>query len=265
MNILLVSLKNGIKSLLFWLIGLFVLMFAGMIKYTGISGAGDMSITEIIDKFPRIVLAMFGMVGVDINTLGGYYAILAFYAMICAAIYAAGLGANAVSREFSDRTYEFLFTKPISRTYALAMKLSAGILQLTVFSIISLLFSFAAIGYLNLPENISMAVILFSLSLFLVGLVFFALAAFASAVSKRAEKGALYGNLAFIIAFIVGVVYEMNDFWLFKLFSPLKYFAPWDLLDGKLDPVYLLITIGLFLIFMFGTFRVFDRKDFVAA
>jgi hypothetical protein len=101
MNILKRELRDGLKPFIFWTIGLFVLVFAGMTKYMGIETSGS-SLNELIDKFPRVVLAFMGMVGVDINTFGGYYAILVYYALICAVIYAIHLGSNAVSRETVD-------------------------------------------------------------------------------------------------------------------------------------------------------------------
>ena len=79
------------------------------------------SLNQLLARFPRVVLAVLGISGVDVETPGGYYAVLAFYAVICASLYGASLGAGAVNREAVDKTYEFLFTRPRSRAAILSM------------------------------------------------------------------------------------------------------------------------------------------------
>jgi len=131
MNILKRECRANLKTFLFWNLGLFVLAFTGMTKFTGIAAAtGGEDINKILNQFPKVILAVLGISSVDISTLAGYYSILAFYALICGAIYAIHLGNNAVSREIVDKTYEFIFTKPCTKTYVLGMKVIAGRLDL---------------------------------------------------------------------------------------------------------------------------------------
>ena len=75
MNILVRELKAGRKAFLFWSLGLFVLVFMGVVKSTGVTADGG-GLAALLDSFPRVVLAVFGMVGADIGTFGGYYAVL---------------------------------------------------------------------------------------------------------------------------------------------------------------------------------------------
>jgi len=97
MNILSRELRAGRKTFFFWSLGLFFLVFAGMAKYTGVA-ADEASFNALLAQFPRVVLAVLGITGVDVEAPGGYYAVLAFYAVICASIYGVSLGANAVNR-----------------------------------------------------------------------------------------------------------------------------------------------------------------------
>lgn len=263
MNILKREIRAGLKTFIFWVIGLFVLVFAGLMKYTAIGGTSDTAgINELLDKFPRIVLAVMGMAGADINTLGGYYTILAYYALVCAAIYAISLGTNAVSRESFDRTYEFVFTKPRSRSYILRMKLLAVWFYLFLFSILNYVFSVSAVSALGISEDLRIPMLLFSFEILLVGTVFFALSAFLSAAAKKADKGALLGNLCFLFAFMAGIVYDMfSDKNVLKIFSPLKYLNPVDLLDGKLDLLAVVVCVALILVLFWGAFKSFGKKD----
>ena len=259
MNIFKREQRAGFKVFLFWMIGMFILCFVGIIKYQSYASSGSM--TELIASFPRVVLAVMGVVEVDINTLGGYTALLFYYVLICAVIFSVHLGAAAVSRESIDKTYEFVFTKPCSRARVLGLKLASAYSYLFLFCVLSSIFSMMAVAYLKTSENITPQILLFSLSVFLIGAVFIALSAFFASVSKQPDKGTLYGNLAFLYAFILGVICNMLEKpGLLKLIAPLNYFSPTDLLAAKFDFVYTGITLLLIAVFLYGAFRVFKRK-----
>jgi ABC-2 type transport system permease protein len=261
MNILKRELRAGFKLFIFWMIGLFVLVFIGIAKYQGLS-AGGTDITSLLESFPRVVLSLLGMVGVDINTLGGYSAILFYFVLICALIYSVHLGSSAVSRESVDKTYEFVFTKPASRTRVLATKLLAGWIYLFFFCVMTVAFSLAAVASLKAAEDVTIPTLLFALSIFLIGSLFIALSALLSAAAKKPDKGSLWGNLAFLYAFILGVAYDMlENGGLLRLISPMKYFAAPDLAAGNFDAVYTVITLALVVVFLYGAFRLFRKKD----
>lgn len=262
MNILKRELRAGLKPFIFWTIGLFVLVFIGIVKYEGLSAAGDTGMTELVASFPRIVLAVIGIVGVDIKTLAGYSAILSYYVLICAVIYAVHLGASAVTRESVDRTYEFVFTKPRTRARVLAMKLTAAWIYLALFCAFNIIFSMTAVSSLKTAESITSVILLFTLSVFLTGSLFIALSAFLAALTKQAEKGSLYGNLAFLCAFILGVFYDMlENGGLLRLISPLKYFLAADLVNNRFDLVYAAVTAALIAVLLCGAFKSFIKKD----
>lgn len=267
MNILKRELRAGLKPFLFWSLGLFVLIFAGLTKFTGIeSSTGGADLSALLNQFPRVVLAIMGMAGADINTLGGYYAVLIYYAMICAMIYAVYLGNTAVSREAVDKTYEFIFTKPRTRAYILSRKLMAAWSYLLAFCVLNYIFSLAAVATLGFTEDLHMQMFLFTVTLFLTGSLFLGLACFLSAALATAEKGGLYSNLCVLFAFVTGVLYDMlENAGILKLVSPLKYFDPTDLLSRQLDPVFAVLCVALTAALLWGAFVRFSKKDLMAA
>lgn len=261
MNILKRELRAGLKAFIFWSIGLFVLVFIGIAKYQGVS-AGGVSMNELAAKFPRIVQAMMGFAGVDITSLVGYTAVLTYYVLLCAVIYAVHLGSSAVSRESVDKTYEFLFTKPCPRSRVLAMKLLAAWIFFFLFCLLSAVFSLAAVGTLKTSENITSQILAFALAVFLIGSVFLAMSAFFAAMSVKPEKGALYGNLAFLYAFAAGVVYDTLEHpGLFRLLSPLRYFTNAELTDARISLPFTALCLVLTAAFLWRAFRRFDGKD----
>ena len=265
MNILKRELRAGLKPFLFWILGLFVLVFMGVVKSTGVSGGGE-SFQKLADSFPRIVLAVFGIMGIDIGSFGGYYAVLAQYAAIVTAVYAVHLGYNAVSRESVDKTYEFVFTKPRSRSFILARKLLAGFLYLTAFCILDYLFSAAATAKLGIEEDLTTEFWLFTLGSWLVGLLFFSLAVMFAAMARSAEKGSKLGNISILVGFAAGVAYDMmNNGGIVRLFAPFRYFTSSEVLSGELNLLYAALCVAVAAVSLVIAFRRFERRDLSAA
>ncbi len=261
MNIFKRELRAGLKPFIFWTIGLFLLVFAGMVKFTGVS-AGGASINDVIAQFPRVVLATIGLVGVDIETLGGYYAILAYYALVSTSIYGIHLGSAAVNRESADKTYEFVFTKPRTRSFILKSKLAAGYVYLVVYSILNCIFSLGALAVMDFGVDINQAVLLFSLSIFFIGTLFFSIGTFCASMINRVERGAMVGNLIFLLSFVLAIGYDMlENGGLLRLITPLKYFLPAELLEGNFSLLYALITALMSAILLYLAFDRFNKKD----
>lgn len=262
MNILKYELRAGLKAFLFWSLGLFVLVYMGMIKYTGIGAATDLNVMDLINQIPRVMLAVLGMIGIDITSLGGYYSILIYYVLICISVYGLSLGIHAINREEIDKTYEFLYTKPRSRFYILKIKLLTAFIYLVSFSFLSCIFSYLAIYTLKINNTIQKPIILFTVTILLTGLLFCAIGSFVAAITKRTEKGAMYGNLLFLITFVISILYDMlENGGLLRLLAPFKYFTPWDILEGNLDIGYVILCISCIIILEIGALLFFEKKD----
>lgn len=264
MNILKRELKAKIKPFLFWSFGLFILAFAGMTKFSGLETSG-VNLSPLLANFPRPILALMGIAGVDLYSLGGYFAVISYYASICACIYALSLGFSAVSGEAADKTYEFLFTKPRTRSYILSKKLEAGFILLSLFNLLNYLFSIGAMATLRVESSENPQVFLFCISVYLVSLVFFSLAAFFAALAKETEKGAQYANRVFLITFVAGIICDMLETpGALRILAPLKYFTPDKLLEGSFSPFYAALCAVIIALSLAAAFNLFKRKDFSA-
>jgi ABC-2 type transport system permease protein len=262
MNIFRREMRAGRKVFFFWMIGLVVLCFEVVTELGSYSSGGAME--ELLGAFPRVVLAVMGIAGVDIAASSGYVTALFYYVLICQVVYAVLLGAGAVSRELVDRTHEFLFTKPRARWRILAAKCAAKVVYLALFSLSSAAFAYAAVLTEHRGDSAAAVIPACALAVFLTGLLFFALAAFLAALARRPEKGALCGNLAFLVAFVLGTVYGMLESpGPLRLFSPLDYFTSSDLAAARVDPGYAILALSLTVLFLSGAFRRFARRDLV--
>ncbi len=261
MNLFRKELKTGLKPFLFWTLGLFALIFAGIVKSSAAMQDGAF-VTDMIAKFPRIVVAVMGMASVDISTFGGFYALLMQYVFVLTAVYAAHLGNNAVSRESVDKTYEFLFTKPRARSFLLAQKLLVALVYLTVYAVLNVLFSSLAVKQLGLSGDFTALFVRFSAALWLVGLVFFALASLFAAGIRSAERGARAGNLAVVACYALAVVHDLLEKpGVLRFFTPFRYFPNQELIAGGVPLLYAVLSVALTGVFFALAFARFERRD----
>lgn len=266
MNILKQELRQSLKPFIFWSLGIAFLVLAGMVKFTGVSGTDSGAMSDMLAAFPKPVLAIFGMAEANIETLGGFYSILQFYVTIAAACYAVQLGTNAVLRESVDKTYEFLFTKPCSRAHILAMKLLSGLILLTALCALNAVFSFLAPGLYGIKNDISDKMPLFALAVYAVSLLFYALGAFFSSLLRRPERSVQLSYAVLLACYGVSVLFDMDErFEILRFATPFKYFRAAELLDGRLSAGYLAACILVSAVFIFASFRLFDRRDLKAA
>ncbi len=262
MNIYKHDLKIGIKPFIFWTIGLVFLIIVGMTKFLGFSGGSESEMALLMDKIPRVVLMVFGMADVDVLSLDGFYSVLENYVIICTIIYAIQLGSNAVARESIDKTYEFIFTKPCTRSYILFNKILASFTYLLAFSILNYVLSYASFFILNIENTIGQEVALFALANALIGLLFFTLSIFLSSFATKSEKGIKNSYILFMVAYFASIVYDVFE-WasVIKFITPLRYFKSVDIIAGRFDLLFVVLCLILSIVFLIGAFRAFEKRD----
>jgi hypothetical protein len=261
MNIYLRELRSGIKPFIIWTIGLCLLVFAGVTKYTGIGAAAD-SMRAMLASMPKIMLAAFGMADTDIFSFSGYYSVLAFMTFLCTSIYAVYLGGSAVSRESVDKTSEFIFTKPRSRTFILSAKLAADLTFLAAFCLLFGLFSFSAAQTIENSADMGKEIIIYTVACFLMGFIFFALSAMFAAVFTHAEAGARASNLAVLAAYGFSVVYDLLDNGsAVRPVAVFKYFLYTEISAGTVNTSYLIVALAVSAAALVAAYIVFNKRD----
>ena len=264
MNLFRKELKSGLKPFLFWSLGLMAFVFAGIVKSSAAMADGQF-MTQLVNQFPRIVVAAMGMANVDISQFGGFYAVLMQYVFLLSAVYATHLGSSAVSRESVDKTYEFLFTKPRSRSFILSCKLLAGLVFMTLYACLNIVFSQLAVRQLALSADYSPLFLRFSIAMWAIELVFFSLAAMLSASMRVSERGARAGNLAVLATYAIAVTYDMLEHpGALRMLTPFRYFLNAEVLDSVLQPLYLGLCFVLGAVFLCVAFVRFERRDLSA-
>ncbi|PLS31523.1 ABC transporter [Bifidobacterium margollesii] len=276
------ELKANAKALLIWSVAIALFNVAGVMKFEGVAAGDPEAVRRLTDAFPKVALAVMGISDLDMSTFAGYYAVLEFYAGIMAAVYAVALARNAVSRELTDGTYEFLFVRPVSRATILTAKLAAALADAVAFVAVNLVSSLLCLGMLENGDvpglssgsselsggSASTVVWRFAVWLLVMMLVFGAIGACAAALCPNPDRGAAVGNASVVAAYCAGVVYDMfsdhDASTVARVLSPFRYATPGEVIDGRAPVPFVVLAAVIVVAGCSATYVAFARRDLVA-
>ena len=262
MNIVLRELRANRKSLIIWSVSMAFLILVGMVKYSGIEAAGQ-SVNELFDQLPEALKSIFGMTGIDLTSISGYYAIFFLYFMLLAGVHAILLGAVIISKEERDKTADFLFVKPIVRSKVITAKLIAVLINITVLNIVTLISSVVFVAMYNKGEPFNAEIIKLMIALYVLQIEFAALGAGISALTKNTKKAASFATFLLLATFMLSVgidLYDKIDF--LKYFTPFKYFIAAEIMNGgSVDLLFVLLSVVIVVASLLLTYRNFQKRD----
>jgi len=262
MNIFFRELKAHWKGLLGWSIAMILLVASGMAKFSAL-GTGGQNANLVFAAFPKPVQAILGIQGLNLSTVIGYFGVLYLYIQLTATIHAAMLGAEIISKEERDKTSEFLFPKPVTRLRIITEKILAGLVNIIVLNIVTVASSIVMVAaFANNFLNNDMIIVMMA-GLFIMQLLFFALGVALAGYFKNPKLPSIVATTILLGTYIIWVVIDLNsklDF--LKYFTPFKYFDASVLInDGRLDFVYVILSLVIISGLMLSAFLAFNKRD----
>lgn len=244
--------------------GLFSLVASTMVKFEGLQGPQSEAATQLLESFPRVVLATFGMVDANISILGEYYGVVAFLALICLSIYAISLGTQVIKNESIDETAEFLYSKPRSRSSILVAKFLAAIVCLSIAAIVTYGASFVGISWLEDVPSQTETLNRYLLVYLVFSLIFLFMGSFFASLTYLTEKRLSLGFSIFLISYALSVIYDLSEktSWL-RYFTPFKYFLTREVVYNDWYLPTIVLSGILIVVLAAASFVVFSRKDLV--
>lgn len=262
MNIVKRELRANLKSIIIWSLCMVFLIYAGMVKYSGFEAAGQ-SVNELIGQMPEAVKGIFGMNGLDLTSISGFYGIIYLYFMLLAGVHAVMLGTVIISKEERDKTADFLFVKPILRGRVITAKFIAALINIVVLNLVTLVSSISFVGMYNKGEAINDQIVRLMLFLFILQLIFLTFGAVIAAITRNTKKAASIATTVLLSAFILSAAIDINDKIDYLSFlTPFKYFEAAKIMrEGSFEPVYLLLSIGIIACCTVGTYIIYSKRD----
>lgn len=248
-------------STIWWSFGVFAMIFINMIFYPSFKNDAE-ELQKTFDQLPEAAVQLFGGSTDFFSPVGFLNSQLYFIVLpLLLAILAIGLGNSLVGREEQDGSIETLLSRPISRTKLLAAKAIAGIVILTVVSVIGLITTLvtAQVVDLDVPaSNITLASIVCSLFALSLGAIAFLFTASGRARSASLGITAFIGLGGYIISSLAGTVSWLEQ--PAKLF-PFHYYESESILRGSFDWGGTVFFIALTVACAVAAWLSFRRRD----
>jgi ABC-2 type transport system permease protein len=263
MNIFLKEMKSYRKSLLFWSIGVFLMVASGMGKYAAYSSSGQ-SINELMADLPKSLKAVLGFGEVDLSKISGYYSMLFLYLLLMATIHAAMLGASIIAKEERDRTAEFLFVKPVSRSTVISAKLAAAFTNIVIFTLVTWGSSLILIGKYNTNgETVNDEIALTMAGMFILQVMFLAIGTALAAVKKKPKTAPSLATGVLLLTYMLSIAIDLNEnIEMMKYLTPFKYFEAENIMFGEgLEAVFIVISLTVTAALLFTTYTFYKKRD----
>lgn len=257
------EMKVNFKNFIIWaaiLIGIFLVVY---LVYPSIMNSADIKqMDEMMNMFPEEMLKAFNM---DISTIDSAYGWLKSEGFVLVLLiigcYSGILGANILLKEENDKTIEYLNSLPVRRKDIVVSKILSGIIYVVIMVIILGIFNF--IGLSISGDFDKKQFILLSITPIFSSIVIFSLCMFISTFTNKTKK--MFGiSLGIVfISYILNMLSSISESVEF-----LKYLSVFTLadirnvmLDVAIDPVMVIISIGLSVVFLILTIMHYNRKE----
>ena len=176
------------------------------------------------------------------------------------ALYAATLGSTIILKEESDKTIEFLYSKPVSRNKILLSKVLTGIFYICLFNL--LIMFITGIGFALSDDLNIQKWLLLTLSPILIDLTVFFIMAFLSTFFTKTRKAMGISFGVVMGTYVMNMIAKMSDSVEFlKFFTPFGYVDAGSIIkNGALDG-YCVIIVIIILAFAGLLFFRYNRKE----
>jgi ABC-2 type transport system permease protein len=224
-------------------------------------------LNQMMANFPKPLLAAFGMTGIDLSTVLGYFGFVFLFVQICLAIQAASYGFALVSIEEREWTADFLLTKPVGRTQILTSKLLAALGALAITDAIVWISTFASLGLFrgDMTYDSTRLLVLLT-SIVGVQLFFLTVGLVVSLLVKRIRSVTPYamglGFGMYVLSAFGGMLGES----VLELVTPFKHFDPnYIIQHGAYDVPLVLISVVVTIASLVGSYMLYTRRDIPTA
>jgi ABC-2 type transport system permease protein len=262
MNIFLKELKSHRKSLIFWSIGVFLMVLSGMGKFSAYSSSGQ-SINDLMADIPKSLRAVMGFGDVDLSKVSGYYSLLFLYLLLMATIHAAMLGATIIAKEERDKTSEFLFVKPVSRSTIITAKLLAAFTNVVIFNLVTFVSLIILMAKYSDGEAINGYIALTMIGMFILQVLFMVIGSALAAVKKKPKTAASLATGVLLLTYMLSIAIDLNEHIEgLKYLTPFKYFEAKNVMFGNgIESVFVVISVVLIAVLSMVTYVFYKKRD----
>lgn len=250
--------RSRIVGTLVWALAFFSMIVWGMTEFDAFGTTSGDGLAQLMDSFPRVVRAIYGMDGVDVSTVEGYFSLLLLYTLVMVAVHGSLLGAGLINRELKSGAYEFLFSTPLSRFDVVFRKEIAALIIMVILQVVIGVSTWMALdgtGSEKLLVHTLLATVVTHVVFFHVGYA----AALFFVNRRRSQAVAVFAPL---LGYLLVVVSQLFGVPLLADITPLGFYDASYLLESVGEAIpYSIGAVVLSIIIKAGTMLVFRKRD----
>ena len=262
MNIYKHEFKMNVRSVITWSVSLTLLLLVFMSIFTSFAKDAEL-LTKTLAQMPEQLLVAFGLTGLDLSTVLGYYSFIFLFCQICLAIQAANYGFSLVSVEERDMTADFLLAKPVSRTHILTSKLLAALTSLTITNLAVWAASFVCINLFRDGRTYDTKILfMLLLSIVVFQLFFLSVGIFVSLLMKRVRSVTSASMALAFGMYILSAFGGMLGGDSLDVITPFKHFEPkYIVANGAYDTPLVLLNVAVIVLAVVGSYVLYGRRN----
>lgn len=220
-------------------------------------------VSEMMSAFPEELLTAFGMNGLDLSKILGFFSISFLLTQICLAIQASNYGFSLVSVEERELTADFLLTRPVGRTQILNSKFLAAFTSLTLTNLVVWIASFVFIEiFRGDHEYEARTLVLLLSSIVPFQLFFFTVGLVVSLLVRRIRSVTPYAmSLAFGMYVLSAFGGMLGESVLEKI-TPFKHFSANDIISNRAyDTPLVMVSVVVIVVSVASSYVLYNRRD----
>lgn len=261
MNIFRYELRANGKTAFWYLVGMVAFLGFYLAFYPSFAKDSE-AFLKVAEGFPPALESALGFRFADMVSLLGYYSFELLYVALVGSIWAMNLGVGILSKEERDKTADFLFSKPASRSVVILAKWGASLSLVVLSNLILFPLSAWFLGTISGESYPLRSFLLLTASVpflefFFLG-VGFLIGAFLSRIRNTIgiSLGVVFGTFA------IGAFAVQGEDDLMRFLSPFKYFeSRYILNNGTYEWEYLAFGLGVLVLCVLGAWVWYVRKD----
>lgn len=268
MNIFKFEFNRLLKGAIIWSLICSILVIMFMLFFPSMKEMGFQDLVGAkIKMLPQEFLEAFNISGsTDFSNIYDFSAYVLQYIVMAGGIYAAILGVSALSKEESEGTIEFLYSKPVSRKNIVTSKILANVVIFFMFIVIVGIITMI-ISVIVKPEDIKAMELIMKIKnlyigMILIGYIFMSIGFLMSTFIKSSKKAISIALGVFFSSYVIGVFSKLQDRLKNLIYlSPFDYASPAEVIKNGFETKFIVIGLIIIVISIILTYSIYNKKD----
>lgn len=254
-----------LRSVITWsvaivaVIGLYLSLFSSFARDAEL-------LSKMMANFPKELLNAFGLSGVDLSSVLGYFGFVYLFVQIMLAIQAANYGVGLVSIEEREWTADFLLTKPVARHQIMTSKLLAVLAGLAITQAVVWVSTFVCLNIFKGEKTYEADLLVLLLVGLIVFQLFFLTVGLAiSLLVRRVRNVTPYALALGLGMYVLSAFGDMLGESKFEMITPFKHFNPHYVVQhGTYNLPLVMISVAAIVISVVASYWLYLRRNIPA-